>query len=236
MKLELHSDVLTLSGELNNQTVPDAVKELSSLRKQGTISTIDLSEITMIDSAGVAFLDEVHHQLLEDPKARLFDKVPSQVQAMIDTYSTLELAKEEKPRPIGLFEQAGESLVKSYNELVNALTLAAEIFYYSGVALFSRKDQRRGSLIQQASQLGSQALPIVALLSLIIGFILALQSGVQLKNFGASVFIADLLAITMVREMAPLITAIIVAGRSGSAIASEIATMQIGRASCRERV
>ncbi len=227
MKLELHSDVLTLSGELNNQTVPDAVKELSSLRKQGTISTIDLSEITMIDSAGVAFLDEVHHQLLEDPKARLFDKVPSQVQAMIDTYSTLELAKEEKPRPIGLFEQAGESLVKSYNELVNALTLAAEIFYYSGVALFSRKDQRRGSLIQQASQLGSQALPIVALLSLIIGFILALQSGVQLKNFGASVFIADLLAITMVREMAPLITAIIVAGRSGSAIASEIATMQV---------
>lgn len=67
----------------------------------------------------------------------------------------------------------------------------------------------------------------MALLSLIIGFILALQSGVQLKNFGASVFIADLLAITMVREMAPLITAIIVAGRSGSAIASEIATMQV---------
>lgn len=82
-------------------------------------------------------------------------------------------------------------------------------------------------MTQQAFLLGSQALPIVALLSFIIGFILSLQSGVQLKNFGAGIFLADLLSITMVREMGPLITSIIVAGRSGSAIASEIATMQV---------
>ncbi|MCB5271129.1 MAG: MlaE family lipid ABC transporter permease subunit [Candidatus Cloacimonetes bacterium] len=227
MQIELTSDALTLTGELNHHTVPDAAKEISRLFKEGTISKIDLGELTMIDSAGVAFLDEMHLKLSEYSKEQIFQKVPAKIQAMIDTYSTLELPLVEKPPKMGFFEQVGDSLLNSYNELVKALTLAAEIFYYSGVGLFSRKDQRRGSLLQQAAQLGSEALPIVALLSLIIGFILALQSGVQLKNFGANVFIADLLSITMVREMAPLITAIIVAGRSGSAIASEIATMEV---------
>lgn len=227
MKLELSSDVLTLTGELNNLTVPDAVKEFSRLQKGSAVSKVDLGELTMIDSAGVAFLDEIYLELAEDSKQRLFDKVPAKIQAMIDTYSALNLELADEPPRMGFFEQAGDSLVNTYSEFVKALTLAAEIFYYSGVGLFSRKEQRRGSLIQQAAQLGSEALPIVALLSLIIGFILALQSGVQLQNFGANVFIADLLAITMVREMAPLITAIIVAGRSGSAIASEIATMEV---------
>ncbi|MCB5253015.1 MAG: MlaE family lipid ABC transporter permease subunit [Candidatus Cloacimonadaceae bacterium] len=227
MELKLSNDVLTFTGELNNLTVPVASKELSRLLKHDSFSTIDLAELTMIDSAGVAFLDEVHHKLAQDPKKYLFDRVPPKIQAVIDTYSTLNLPKADKAPIIGIFEQVGDSVINFVTELIAALTLASEILYYSIVSIFSHKEQRRGSLVQQAAQLGSQALPIVALLSLIIGFILALQSGVQLKNFGASIFIADLLAITMVREMGPLITAIIVAGRSGSAIASEIATMKV---------
>lgn len=188
MQLQLSNKVLSFSGELNNFTVPDAAKELSRLLKQGSISKIDLGELSTIDSAGVAFLDEVHQKLNKDSKQKLYDKVPPKIQAMIDTYSTLDLAKVEKPLPMGFFEQAGDSLLNTYNELVKALTLAAEIFYYSGVGVFSRKEQRRGSLAQQMAQLGSEALPIVALLSLIIGFILALQSGVQLKNFRGQCF------------------------------------------------
>jgi phospholipid/cholesterol/gamma-HCH transport system permease protein len=111
--------------------------------------------------------------------------------------------------------------------MYKVLLLASEIYYWSFIGLLNHKGQRKGSLVQQAALLGSQALPIVALLSFIIGFILSLQSAVQLRNFGANVFIADLLAVTMVREMGPMMTAIIIAGRSGSAIASEIATMQV---------
>lgn len=105
--------------------------------------------------------------------------------------------------------------------------MASEIFYWSIIALFDRRGQRKGAFYQQGNQLGYEALPIVALLSFIIGFILALQSAVQLRLFGANVFIADLLAVTLVREMSPMITAIIVAGRSGSSIASELATMKV---------
>ncbi len=105
--------------------------------------------------------------------------------------------------------------------------LCSELAWWSLAGLFDKKGQRKGSFTAQGVLLGYNALPVVCLLSFIIGFILSLQSAAQLKIYGGNVFLPDLLAVTLVREMGPLITAIIVAGRSGSAIASEIATMQV---------
>ncbi|MDD3563413.1 MAG: STAS domain-containing protein, partial [Candidatus Cloacimonetes bacterium] len=85
MQVELTSDVLSFTGELNNLTVPDAAQELSRLLKGETVSSIDLGELTMIDSAGVAFLDEVHQELTQDSKQQIFANVPPPIQAMIDT-------------------------------------------------------------------------------------------------------------------------------------------------------
>lgn len=67
----------------------------------------------------------------------------------------------------------------------------------------------------------------MTLIAFLIGVVVGLQSAAQLRNFGAQVFIADLITISMIREMGPLITAILVAGRSGAAIAAEVATMQV---------
>jgi phospholipid/cholesterol/gamma-HCH transport system permease protein len=89
------------------------------------------------------------------------------------------------------------------------------------------KNQRKGEFINQSMLIGMDAFPIVALIAFLIGFILALQSAAQLRQFGAAIYVADLIAISMTREMGPLITAIIFAGRSGSAIASELATMVV---------
>jgi phospholipid/cholesterol/gamma-HCH transport system permease protein len=75
--------------------------------------------------------------------------------------------------------------------------------------------------------IGMNALPIIALISFLIGFILALQSSAQLRQFGASIYVADLIAISMTREMGPIMTAIILAGRSGSSFTSEIANMVV---------
>ena len=128
---------------------------------------------------------------------------------------------------MGIFESIGAGLIDAFNAFVQTLVMAADIFYWSFVGLFQHSGQRKGSFTQQGIALGIQAVPVVGLLSLIIGFILSLQSAAQLRNFGANVFIADLLSISLVREMGPMMTAIIVAGRSGSAIASEIASMQV---------
>jgi phospholipid/cholesterol/gamma-HCH transport system permease protein len=74
---------------------------------------------------------------------------------------------------------------------------------------------------------GVDGLPIVALISFLMGLIMAFMSAVQLQQFGANIYVASLVSLSMVRELGPIITAIIVAGRSGSAFAAEIGTMKI---------
>jgi phospholipid/cholesterol/gamma-HCH transport system permease protein len=224
--VKVSNGVLIISGELVAQNVPGLAVETKALLRGNPTTMIDLAGVTNIDSAGVAFLDELQARI--STKGILLIKGASaEVQAVIDTFSSLKLPVIAYPREMGFFEKTGDSFFTAIESAYQTLLLASEIYYWSLVGLFSRKGQRKGTFIQQAALLGSQALPIVALLSFIIGFILSLQSAVQLRNFGANVFIADLLAVTMVREMGPMMTAIIVAGRSGSAIASEIATMQV---------
>jgi phospholipid/cholesterol/gamma-HCH transport system permease protein len=81
--------------------------------------------------------------------------------------------------------------------------------------------------LEQMALIGARGTPIIVFISFLVGVVLALNGAQQLRNFGASIYIANLVAISMSREMAPLITAIIVAGRSGSAIAAELGTMVV---------
>lgn len=86
---------------------------------------------------------------------------------------------------------------------------------------------RRHALLENLQSAGVNALPILALLSFLIGVVIAYQGGVQLKTYGANIFIVELVTITMLRELAPLMAAIIVAGRTGSAFTAQIGTMQV---------
>lgn len=225
--MKLSNNTLYLDGEYSKFSVPKLERELLKILKGESVSSVDLAGISMIDSAGVALLDELHYRLEPSAQSIKFQAASLEVQAVIDTFSTIGLSIQQRKREMGFFESIGEYAIVGWGQLVEVLTLASEVFYYSAVGLLDRKKQRKGSFVQQALILGFDALPIVALLSFIIGFIIALQSGVLLRDFGAGVFIADLMAVSIVRELSPLITAIIVAGRSGSAIASEIATMQV---------
>ncbi len=80
-----------------------------------------------------------------------------------------------------------------------------------------------------AERVGVDALPIVALISFLLGMILAFQSAVPMKRFGAEIFVADLIGLSMLRELGPLMTAILLAGRSGAAFAAEIGTMRVNQ-------
>jgi phospholipid/cholesterol/gamma-HCH transport system permease protein len=90
-----------------------------------------------------------------------------------------------------------------------------------------RRGIKWGRVVQQMALVGVEAVPIVVFISLLVGVVLALNGAQQLRQFGASIFVANLVGISMTREMGPLITAIIVAGRTGSAIAAELGTMVI---------
>jgi phospholipid/cholesterol/gamma-HCH transport system permease protein len=105
--------------------------------------------------------------------------------------------------------------------------LTGESAYVSFVGPFRGQRLRLGRALHQAMTVGVGAIPIVSLITFFIGLIMALQSAYELRRLGAIQFVADAVAISIIRELGPLITAIIVIGRSGSAFAAEIGTMKV---------
>jgi phospholipid/cholesterol/gamma-HCH transport system permease protein len=88
---------------------------------------------------------------------------------------------------------------------------------------------RIGDVVRTADAAGTQALPLVVLLGTLIGLILAFQSLVPMRRFGADIYVANLVALSLLRELGPLLTAVVLAGRSGSAFAAEIGTMKVNQ-------
>ncbi len=224
--IKLESSKLIVAGVVDRNTVPELKKEVQHLMRRGEVQSLDLSGIESLDSAGVAFLECLRQDLEEENPQLTVVAAPLPMLKIMQTFA--DRAEEvEKPAKVSIFESIGEKVEGAWLQLKDAVILSSEICWWAVVGVFDRKGQKKGSFTSAGVQLGYDALPVIALLSFIIGFILSLQAAAQLKIYGGNVFLPDLLAITMVREMGPLITAIIVAGRSGSAIASEIATMQV---------
>jgi phospholipid/cholesterol/gamma-HCH transport system permease protein len=128
---------------------------------------------------------------------------------------------------VELTVQIGQSVLNALGYLGALATLSARAAYYTVVAPFQGKPLRVQRAITQAMQVGVRALPILSLITFFIGLILALQAAYELKRFGAMNFVASAVAISMSRELGPLITAIVVIGRSGSSFAAEIGTMKV---------
>jgi len=105
--------------------------------------------------------------------------------------------------------------------------LGSRTAYYTFVAPFRGRRLRLERAVHQAMAVGVEALPILSLITFFIGVILALQSAYELRKFGALHFVSSAVAISMTRELGPLMTAIVVIGRSGSAFAAEIGTMKV---------
>ncbi len=123
--------------------------------------------------------------------------------------------------------QIGQSVLNSLAYLGALASLSMRAAYYTLVAPFQGKPVRFQRAITQAMQVGVRCLPILSLITFFIGLILALQAAYELKKFGAINFVASAVAISMSRELGPLITAVVVIGRSGSSFAAEIGTMKV---------
>jgi phospholipid/cholesterol/gamma-HCH transport system permease protein len=105
--------------------------------------------------------------------------------------------------------------------------LSVQTAYWTFVAPFKGLGLKGRSAVHQAVLVGYSAVPIVSVISFFIGMVLAFQGAYQLEKLGATYFVAALVGVSMTRELGPLITAVVVAGRSGSAFAAEIGTMKV---------
>ena len=123
--------------------------------------------------------------------------------------------------------QIGAGVTDGLGYLGALATLGSRAAYYTFVGPFRGKQLRLQSAASQAMEVGVRALPILSLITFFIGLILALQSAYELSKLGAMNLVAKAVALSMSRELGPLITAIVVIGRSGSAFAAEIGTMKV---------
>ena len=123
--------------------------------------------------------------------------------------------------------EIGASVTGGLAYVGSLASLGAQAAYFTFVAPFRGKPLRWRRTISQAMDVGVRALPILSLISFFVGLILALQGAYELRKLGALNLIAQGVAITITRELGPLITAIVVIGRSGSAFAAELGTMRV---------
>lgn len=220
--------VIFVSGALSYRNVGRLFKTL----KQAVAATpgkiqVDLAEVTAMDSAAVACMVEANR--LAKAKGAVLEL--RGVHAQLERTFSILPWKEVPPNPpspkSGWLERIGGAGYDAFGLLLNVLILVSDIFYWAVVAPFRRKLPNFAAVMEQGIYMGADAVAIVGLTSFLVGMTLALLSSYQLRQFGADIFVANLVGVAMAREMGPLIAAIIVAGRSGAAIAAEIATMVV---------
>jgi phospholipid/cholesterol/gamma-HCH transport system permease protein len=223
---------LSLSGRLalDNLSALEAELQarLQELRPAGL--TVDLAGLEYLDSAGALALIQLQSASQARAVPCRFLNLSEEARRILDlidpeTLTQPPLIPEE--RATGLLDQLGEASIRFASDLVNVITFLGDLLTSLWYALRHPRSVRWGDVLFYMKRAGVDGLPIIGLIGLLLGLILAFMSSLQLKQFGANIYVASLLAVAMVQELGPIMTAILVAGRSGSAFAAEIGTMKV---------
>jgi phospholipid/cholesterol/gamma-HCH transport system permease protein len=192
-------------------------------------SSIDISALRRLDTAGAWVLT----QLQRDGAGQATDFIGASPKhaallSRINTYEPKALPPRHSLNPLLVpFSALGRIVVGIAQDIVAVNATLGHILVALAQTLTLRSPLRLASFVHQFEQIILRAIPIVALISLVVGAIITQQTILQLRNFGAAILIVDLAAILMFREIGVLLAAIMVAGRSGSAITAEIGSMRI---------
>jgi phospholipid/cholesterol/gamma-HCH transport system permease protein len=226
----LDGEILTIGGSMTLISVQEFLDyvERAFRNYRSTTLTIRLDSLQEADTAGISAIHYIHEKLKKRGIEVKIDGPPTEIQQQLSTLYDEQIFATSNGKNRGFMERIGRNMSRVFREYIRSyISIAAEITYWSMVDLFKKKTHRKGEVVNQAVLMGVNAALIVGAMSFIIGLVLALQSAAQLRAFGANIYIVDLTVIAMMSEMGPLITAIMVAGRSGSAIAAELATMKV---------
>jgi phospholipid/cholesterol/gamma-HCH transport system permease protein len=224
--------ILSLSGHIALENLDPFVSEVRSRLQEGHPAAVilDLAGVEYLDSAGALALRKLESDLKAGALPCNFVNVSDHARRILDLINCEDLTRPPLiagQQHRGVFEQIGEASLKIANDLVQVLTFLGELLLALGSCLLHPRSVRWGDVLFYMKRAGVDGLPIIGLIGLLLGLIIAFMSSLQLKQFGANIYVASLLAVAMVQELGPIMTAILVAGRSGSAFAAEIGTMKV---------
>ena len=230
VKFDAQQHQLACLGEWNLANLPliQASLEEISFPTSGQI-TIEGGAIKKMDSAGAWLLGTWVSQLKEKSltiTVQNFAKPHQSLLGIVDKQLLLEGTLTQPVKP-NFVTSVGMNTVAQLQELNLYLTMVGRLSLESLRVLTSTKRFRIGALSSVIYRNGYQALPIIAVLSFMIGVVLTYQMGLQLKNYGANIFIVDLMGLAVLREFGPLLTAIMVAGRTGASYTAQLGMMKL---------
>jgi phospholipid/cholesterol/gamma-HCH transport system permease protein len=188
----------------------------------------DLSGLGRVDTAGAWLL---HRTLEERRRAGAEVRIEgqsAQTRSLLELVGSARVPREPvRPERRGFLERLGRATSERVQEDVDFVAFVGESAVTALPVVLNPLRFRWKQVVVELAEAGHRAMPIVGLLAFLLGVVIAYQGGVQLRLYGANLFIADLVGLSMLRELAPLITAIIVAGRTGSAYTAQIGTMKV---------
>jgi phospholipid/cholesterol/gamma-HCH transport system permease protein len=192
--------------------------------------TLDGSRLSRLDTSGALRLLLLAERLEAAGRRVRFVDWRAGDQALLDLVRQRRSDMGTPPAPLpplSPLAELGRLTLEHGRNAAAFLSFIGEVSVVLARSLLQPGRIRWKALVAVIETAGVNALPIVALLSFLIGVVIAYQGGVQLKSYGANIFVVELVTLTLLRELAPLLTAIIVAGRTGSAFTAQIGTMRV---------
>lgn len=224
---------LAVRGRLTIAHIGDVIEPLRAIAPSGSDLAIDLGDIDRIDTSGAWVI----HRLVTEWSAA---GVPTRLEnASPDALRLIaEVAANDVPcdkhvavgnPALARLERIGTAVVGASNNIGNFLAFLGQTMVVVGQTLIGRRTLRWHAVIHQCEAIGVNALGIVGLLLFLVGIVVAQQGAIQLRAFGAEVFVVNLIGRSTMRELGVLLTAIMVAGRSASAFAAQIGSMKLNQ-------
>jgi phospholipid/cholesterol/gamma-HCH transport system permease protein len=222
--------VVRLGGRWNVRGSVPSLAELTAALAERKPAALryDTADLHAWDTSVLAFVSRVDKQCAESEIPVDRAGLPEGARRLLDMANRPPERPPAPPEPhLPPLERVGTLAQRAWKGVLQGATLIGDLALAIGRLFTGTSRMRRRDLVYQMSLCGAQALAIVALVNFLVGLVLAFVGAIQLESYGAQLYVADLVGIAMVREMGAMMTAIVVAGRTGAAFAAEIGTMQV---------
>ena len=222
--------IFTCKGSWTLEYVAKLSKQLGTTFKEKRV-TFDLKQLTDFDTHGILLIiksiKKLELQNCQIEKIGDSEKFLSLYKVCLSNFPQDIKSPSKHNSFTDFFYGIGKLVAESRKTLINFFSFVGGLTEAIGILVFKPKNIRFKAILFHLENSGFKALPIILLTSFLIGIVIAFQGAVQLEKFGANIFIVEMVTISVTRELAPLITAIVIAGRSASAYTAEIGVMKI---------